>query len=142
MSVSSPYACTCNYKSWKLTSEFHYQPFYILSHFPLLNVTDFRLHFVLTIMAEAELWKAALSSCWSQECAGHRPDHINCHEDPAHPPHEPQGSQAVLSDGLTLCLVCSCCHQTATAELCCLFPVGEGEARPVWMAQGKESIAI
>lgn len=35
----------------------------------------------------------------------------------------------MLSNGLTLCLVCPGCHQTATAELCCLFPVGEGRSQ-------------
>lgn len=68
----SPYTCACSWKSWSLTSEFHCQPFYLLLHVLLLNVTGFRLPLTMTIMLGAELGEYGnqlTASAGTQECA-------------------------------------------------------------------------
>lgn len=55
MYIVYAYTFTCSWKSLSLTSEFHHQPFYLLLCFLLLNVIDFSLHLIMTVMPGAGL---------------------------------------------------------------------------------------
>lgn len=55
MYIVYAYTFTYRWRSLSLTSEFHQQHFYLLLCFLLLNVIDFSLHLIMTVMPGAEL---------------------------------------------------------------------------------------